>query len=77
MLLFFQLNEDTVIEVWKNSPDSHTELARVTKKGYRAVISSPWYLSKIGGKEDWKTYYAYEPTNFNGKLNVCSVECIN
>jgi len=55
-----------VVEVWKTSPNSQVELARVTEKGYRAIISTPWYLNRIGTQEDWKIYYAYEPTNFNG-----------
>lgn len=55
-----------MVEVWKTKPDPQIELANVTAKGYRALISTPWYLNRISTGEDWISYYTYEPSNFNG-----------
>lgn len=63
------MKEDTVVEVWKqNRPDE--ELAKVTAMGLRAILSAPWYLNIISLGEDWKKYYMYEPTNFNGRFRA-------
>lgn len=36
-------------------------------KGYRTLLSSPWYLN-LGGfaSSDWTKYYSVEPQSFNG-----------
>ena len=36
-------------------------------QGYKALLSSPWYLN-LGsiGVEDWRDYYAVEPLDFGG-----------
>ncbi|CAK8694422.1 unnamed protein product [Clavelina lepadiformis] len=60
-----QVKGDAVVEVWKrNKPQ--VELAKVTKLGYHAIITAPWYLNRIQYREDWYNFYQYEPTNFNG-----------
>nr|XP_026690051.1 beta-hexosaminidase subunit alpha [Ciona intestinalis] len=60
-----KVKADTVVEVWiNNHPDN--ELAKVTALGYRALLAAPWYLDYISTGEDWKRYYSYEPSNFNG-----------
>nr|CAB3252625.1 beta-hexosaminidase subunit alpha [Phallusia mammillata] len=60
-----KVKNDTVVEVWiNNKPDE--ELAKVTAKGYRALLAAPWYLDYISTGEDWQKYYLYEPSNFNG-----------
>jgi len=37
----------------------------VTKSNFRAIISSPWYLSRISLQLDWRHYYVVEPLAFN------------
>ena len=60
-----QLTPDTVVDVWKGGWND--TLARVTKAGYKAVLSSPWYLNyHRATHEDWTDYYLIEPTNFTG-----------
>ncbi|KAK9836128.1 hypothetical protein WJX81_003786 [Elliptochloris bilobata] len=47
--------------------DAVVHLRRVTGKGYRTLLSSPWYLN-LGGfaTPDWEAYYGVEPTAFGG-----------
>jgi len=52
------------VEVWKGG--SEQELAAVTASGFKAILSSPWYLDYISYGSDWKKYYVAEPLNFNG-----------
>ncbi|XP_077976592.1 beta-hexosaminidase subunit beta-like isoform X4 [Styela clava] len=61
-----KVENDTVVEVWINGKNLEEEVGNVTKKGFRTVISAPWYLDYISYGQDWKNYYGYEPTNFNG-----------
>lgn len=77
-----QLQHDTVVAVWKyhsttdperaNLPrDSATptwqeELYNVTAAGYRAVVSSPWYLNYIAYGVDWTQYLTADLLAFNG-----------
>nr|XP_026690053.1 beta-hexosaminidase subunit alpha-like [Ciona intestinalis] len=57
--------DDTVVEVWINN-HPEVEMAKVTALGYRTILAAPWYLEELTVGEDWKKYYSYEPTNFNG-----------
>jgi len=59
-----QLKDDTVVEVWL--PPADKEVAKITSLGYKTLIAAPWYLDYISYGQDWKTYYKYEPLNFNG-----------
>jgi hexosaminidase len=60
-----KVQSDTVIEVWKMQ-DYQNELAKITAAGYRALLSSPWYLSRIAYGADWKLFYVCDPWAFNG-----------
>ena len=42
-------------------------------QGYRALLSSPWYLNlgSFAG-EDWKRYYQVEPHSFDGSSEQAS-----
>ena len=61
-----QVEPSTVVEVWKNSPPWQQEMYKVTAKGLRAILSTPWYLNYISYGEDWTKYYAIEPLDFGG-----------
>ncbi|XP_077528323.1 beta-hexosaminidase subunit alpha-like [Haemaphysalis longicornis] len=56
--------KEAVVQVWRQSHDS--ELKAVTEAGFRALLSSCWYLDLIGYGPDWKTYYACDPHDFEG-----------
>ncbi|KAL4440050.1 hypothetical protein ABPG75_003051 [Micractinium tetrahymenae] len=50
-------------EAWKD------ELATITKAGYDAILSAPWYLN-LGcyATQDWQKYYAADPHDFKGSM---------
>ena len=41
-------------------------MEKVTRKGLRAILSSPWYLNYISYGSDWTKYYVVEPLSFSG-----------
>ncbi|XP_022108123.1 beta-hexosaminidase subunit beta-like isoform X2 [Acanthaster planci] len=57
---------NAVVHVWKGPWQE--ELAKVTRLGYKTLLSTPWYLNYAGNPygQDWKTAYAVEPLMFNG-----------
>ncbi|XP_071964486.1 beta-hexosaminidase subunit beta-like [Antedon mediterranea] len=61
-----KVRNDTVVEVWKGGYVQ--EMSKVTKQGYRTILSSPWYLNYVSNpyNQDWKTYYIIEPQDFTG-----------
>lgn len=59
------LDKNTVVEVWINSKP-FDQVTAITKKGFRTLISAPWYLDYISYGADWQNYYKFEPFNFNG-----------
>ena len=66
-MLFTKVGIETVVHVWKTPWQK--ELFKVTQKGYKSLISTPWYLSRpdAGGfGQDWRSIYSVEPLKFNG-----------
>ncbi|GIY87050.1 beta-hexosaminidase subunit alpha [Caerostris extrusa] len=59
-----KVKPDTVIHIWKDFYTS--ELEKVTKAGYKAILSSCWYLNYISYGTDWPKYYACDPYDFKG-----------
>ncbi|KAF8566992.1 hypothetical protein P879_07392 [Paragonimus westermani] len=62
----FRSDEDTIIHVWKSGWPSM--MKRITKAGFRVLLSSCWYLDQISYGVDWPAYYSCDPTHFNGKF---------
>ena len=70
----FKLDKSTQIQVWKDTATISDQaswseyLSNITRDGYGAILSSPWYLNFISyGYQDWYRYYFIEPfTNFTG-----------
>ncbi|XP_069480723.1 beta-hexosaminidase subunit alpha [Ambystoma mexicanum] len=62
------MKNDTLVHVWKGAGGKNylKELAAVTKAGYRALLSSPWYLNVIYYGQDWRDEYQVEPLEFEG-----------
>jgi hexosaminidase len=72
--------KDTVIQVWKDmnkpgEPSWQEYVSKVTKNGYKTILSSPWYLNYIKYGRDWEEYYMIEPLDFNG-LIFCFLFCV-
>ncbi|KAM9062211.1 beta-hexosaminidase subunit alpha [Sarcophilus harrisii] len=63
-----KLNPDTVVHVWKErSPFPYAlEMQNVTKAGFRALLSAPWYLNRISYGQDWQEIYMVDPLDFKG-----------
>ncbi|RWS29590.1 beta-hexosaminidase subunit alpha-like protein, partial [Leptotrombidium deliense] len=61
------LQKDTIVHVWLGDTAAayHEELRKVTKSGYRAILSSPWYISNIQFGNDWQKYYDDDPQAFD------------
>uniref|UniRef100_G1RUM1 Beta-hexosaminidase n=1 Tax=Nomascus leucogenys TaxID=61853 RepID=G1RUM1_NOMLE len=63
-----KIRPDTIIQVWReDTPVNYMkELELVTKAGFRALLSAPWYLNRISYGPDWKDFYVVEPLAFEG-----------
>ncbi|XP_057276784.1 beta-hexosaminidase subunit alpha [Pezoporus wallicus] len=61
-----KLRPDSIIHVWKTSKPYMEEMADVTKAGYHALLSTPWYLNRISYGQDWMAAYQVEPLKFKG-----------
>ncbi|XP_077988960.1 beta-hexosaminidase subunit alpha-like isoform X1 [Glandiceps talaboti] len=61
-----KVSPDTIFHAWKGN--YKTELAKITKANYHAILSDGWYLNHVFDpyKDYWKTYYAQDPQDFEG-----------
>lgn len=61
-----QLQADTVVQVWKGHEGQWMgEMERVTARGFKVLLSSPWYLNHIAYGTDWNRLYQADPLHFN------------
>ncbi|XP_035665338.1 beta-hexosaminidase subunit beta-like [Branchiostoma floridae] len=66
------LNLDTIIHVWEWNDTRYQgepfreEMAKVTAAGYKAILSSCYYLNDISYGRDWPQYYECDPHDFQG-----------
>lgn len=74
------LSPNTVIDVWKYHNTGagpnitwQSELYNVTKAGYHAILSSPWYLNYIAYGDDWTPYLTASPLDFGGNAEQQSL----
>lgn len=42
------------------------EMQDITRAGFRALLSAPWYLNRVKYGPDWKDMYKVEPLAFHG-----------
>lgn len=61
-----KLNNQSIVHVWYVDERWHNKMAQVTAAGFKALLSSCWYLNLIRYGEDWVDYYKCDPHNFNG-----------
>ena len=64
-----QVLPDTVVNVWKGGWQN--EMAKVTGKGLKAILSSCWYLNYISYGIDWHKvgYKRCPPVDVNVKFS--------
>lgn len=60
------LPKDTIIQVWKFlglTPLYMQEMKQVIESGYRAILSSCWYMNYIDYGQDWVKFYQCDPAD--------------
>jgi len=62
-----KIKPDTVVHVWieKRNGGWRKEMSKVTRAGYRTLLSAPWYLEEVV-TESWRKYYETDPLDFDG-----------
>uniref|UniRef100_A0A452TTZ4 Beta-hexosaminidase subunit alpha n=1 Tax=Ursus maritimus TaxID=29073 RepID=A0A452TTZ4_URSMA len=63
-----KVRPDTIIQVWREETPVHytKEMELITRAGFRALLSAPWYLNHITYGPDWSEIYMVEPLDFKG-----------
>jgi hypothetical protein len=64
---FIKLDKSTQVQIWKdtNTLPEHKKwyeyLSNITRDGYSAILSSPWYINFVSyGYQEWYNYYKVE-----------------
>lgn len=60
------ITKNTIIDIWKGF-DRKT-MAEATRRGFKIILSGCWYLDHL--KDDWKTLYKCNCTNFTGDVDL-------
>nr|XP_048279488.1 beta-hexosaminidase subunit alpha isoform X2 [Myodes glareolus] len=63
-----KIRPDTIVQVWREEVpvEYMKEMEQITKAGFRALLSAPWYLNRVKYGPDWKDMYKVEPLAFHG-----------
>nr|BAE35636.1 unnamed protein product [Mus musculus] len=63
-----KVRPDTIIQVWREEMpvEYMLEMQDITRAGFRALLSAPWYLNRVKYGPDWKDMYKVEPLAFHG-----------
>ena len=65
-----KITPDTVVDVWKGGWQA--TMGRVTAKGYRAVLSHPWYLNYHDGTSFFPVFLLLKSLTFYLPSSHCS-----
>lgn len=59
-----RLPDETVVHVWLGNQSSL--LAQITNNGFKAILSTCWYLDHLKTGGDWTDFYRCDPHQFPG-----------
>ena len=70
-----QVNANTIVTVWKDIKNNQEDtwqnyMLRVSERGYKILLSAPWYLNVISYGQDYRDYYPVEPFNFTSENSI-------
>ncbi|XP_073953214.1 beta-hexosaminidase subunit beta-like [Choristoneura fumiferana] len=55
------LSENTLVQIWKDTPAVEREINKVLRAGYKVLYSESWYLDHLSSGGDWESYYKCDP----------------
>ena len=55
------IDKDTILQLWADGANWNTSVVDVVNAGYRAILSTPWYLEDVHLITPWQDFYTVEP----------------